>query len=198
VNPEFFPTPAQFRAWLKANHKRQQELWVGFYKKDSGLPSITWPESVDVALCYGWIDGIRKSLDEKSYMVRFTPRKERSKWSAVNLKRVRELIDSGLMHPAGLKAFTERKQASPGEYSYEQRNKIEFNSTQEKQFRANEKAWTFYQSQPNWYRKTSLWWIMSAKKQETRQKRLHQLIQSSEEGKTIAPLTRKSATDKRG
>jgi uncharacterized protein YdeI (YjbR/CyaY-like superfamily) len=198
VTPEFFATPAQFRAWLKANHTRRQELWVGFYKRETGLPSITWPESVDVALCYGWIDGIRKSIDEKSYMIRFTPRKERSKWSAVNLKRMRQLIDTGLMHPAGLKAFTERKQEAPGEYSYEQRNKIEFDPIQEKLFRANDKAWNFYQSQPNWYRKTSLWWVVSAKKEETRQRRLTQLIQSSEQGKTIAPLTRKSVPDKRG
>ncbi len=196
--PEFFARPAHFRAWLKANHKRRQELWVGFYKRNSGLASITWPESVDVALCYGWIDGVRKSLDEKSYMIRFSPRKERSKWSAINLKRVRELIDSGLMHPAGLKAFTERKQELPGEYSYEQRNEIEFDATQEELFRANEKAWTFFQSQPNWYRKTSLWWVMSAKKEETRRRRLNQLIQNSEQAKTIAPLTRKSPADKRG
>jgi uncharacterized protein YdeI (YjbR/CyaY-like superfamily) len=196
-NPEFFATAAEFRAWLKSNRHRRQELWVGFYKRETGLPSITWTESVDAALCYGWIDGIRKSIDQKSYMIRFTPRKERSKWSAVNLRRVRELIDAGLMHPAGLKAFTERKQAVPGEYSYEQRNKIEFDATQEALFRANEKAWTFYQSQPNWYRKTSLWWVVSAKKEETRQRRLIQLIQSSEQGKTIAPLTRKSVADKR-
>ncbi len=171
---------------------------MGFYKRETGLPSITWPESVDVALCYGWIDGIRKSLDDKSYMIRFTPRKERSKWSAVNLKRVRELIDSGLMHPAGLKAFTERKQDLPGDYSYEQRNEIELDAAQEKLFRANQRAWIFYQSQPNWYRKTSLWWVVSAKKEETRRRRLNQLIENSEQGKTIAQLTRKSAADKRG
>jgi uncharacterized protein YdeI (YjbR/CyaY-like superfamily) len=197
ITPEFFATPAHFRAWFKANHSRQQELWVGFYKRDSGLPSITWPESVDVALCYGWIDGIRKSLDEKSYMIRFTPRKERSKWSAINRKRVRELIDSGLMHPAGLKAFTERKPESAGEYSYEQRNRIELDAKQERLFRANQKAWAFYQGQPNWYRKTSLWWVASAKKEETRQRRLRQLIESSEQEKTILPLTRKSSAEKR-
>jgi uncharacterized protein YdeI (YjbR/CyaY-like superfamily) len=198
ITPEFFATPARLRAWFKTNHSRQEELWVGFYKKDSGLPSITWPESVDVALCYGWIDGIRKSLDEKSYMIRFTPRKERSKWSAVNRERVRELIDSGLMHPAGLKAFTERKQEAAGNYSYEQRNEIELDPTQEALFRGNQKAWAFYQSQPNWYRRTSLWWVVSAKKEETRQRRLNQLIESSGQGKTIAPLTRKSPTEKRG
>ena len=197
ITPEFFATPANLRAWFKANHSRCQELWVGFYKRDSRLPSITWPESVDVALCYGWIDGIRKSLDEKSYMIRFTPRKERSKWSSVNRKRVRQLIDSGLMHPAGLKAFTERKQESADNYSYEQRNQIELDAKQEELFRANQKAWDFYQAQPNWYRKTSLWWVVSAKKEETRQRRLNQLIETSEQGRTIAPLTRKSPGENR-
>ena len=176
---------------------RRQDLWVGFYKRDSGLSSITWPESVDVALYYGWIDGIRKSLDEKSYMIRFTPRKERSRWRAVNRKRVRELIDSGLMHPAGLKAFTERKQETAGNYSYEQRNEIELDAKQEELFRANQKAWVLLSKPAELVSENVSLVGRKRKKEETRQRRLKQLIESSEQGKTVAPLTRKSSAENR-
>src|SRR3954449_280063 len=118
----FFRSPEEFRTWLSKNHDSQTELWVGYYRKDSGLPSITWPESVDEALCFGWIDGIRKSLDEYSYTIRFTPRRPRSVWSSVNIKRAQALIDQGLMQPAGLKAFEARIENKSGIYSYEQRS----------------------------------------------------------------------------
>jgi len=121
LEPTFFPSPADFRTWLEANHDKAQELWVGYYKKRTSKPSITWSESVDQALCFGWIDGIRKSIDADSYMIRFTPRKPDSTWSAVNIKKVQELTEQGLMRPAGIKAFENRKEAKSGIYSYEQR-----------------------------------------------------------------------------
>ncbi len=190
MKPRFFATPDKFRSWLEANHDQEIELWVGFHKRDSGVPSITWPESVDAALCFGWIDGVRKSLDETKYMIRFTPRKGRSKWSAVNLRRVEKLESLGLMHPAGLKVLAERVVVKPAGYAYEQRHEITLDPAQEKLFRANEKAWEFFQKQANWYRKTSLWWVVSAKKEETRLKRLEQLIDDSGQGKHIAQLNR--------
>ena len=119
MRPPFFATPAQFRAWLEAHHATSQELWVGFYKKSSGRPSVTWPEAVDEALCFGWIDGVRKGIDEISYTNRFTPRRPRSTWSAVNVRRVEELTRLGRMHPAGLKAFAARVQDRSGVYAYE-------------------------------------------------------------------------------
>lgn len=185
----FFKTPAEFRKWLERNHDRVQELWVGYYKKGSGKPSITWPESVDQALCFGWIDGIRKSIDETSYRIRFTPRKPRSTWSAVNINRVQELIKADLMQPSGLKAFEGRKEARSAIYAYEQRaQKLE--GEYEKRLKANKKAWKFFQSQPPWYQMTVTWWIVSAKKEETRLKRLDQLIADSAQGRTIRQLTR--------
>src|SRR5262245_51313572 len=119
MEPTFFPTPADFRAWLEANHETQRELLVGFYKTSTGKPSITWPESVDQALCFGWIDGIRKRIDDESYSIRFTPRKPDSNWSAVNIAKVKELTEQGLMRAAGIKVFENRKEEKSGVYSYE-------------------------------------------------------------------------------
>ena len=188
--PKYFATAAKFRAWLKAHHDRERELWVGFCKRDSGLPSLTWPESVDEALCYGWIDGVRKSVDDARYKIRFTPRKPSSKWSAINSRRAQELAERGLMHPAGLKAFAARAEKRSGVYAYEQRDLIELDPGQEALFRKSRSGWRFFQAQPRWYRKTALWWIVSAKRDETRAKRLAQLIEDSEQGRTIRPLTR--------
>lgn len=190
MKPTFFATQSEFRAWLKKNHKKAQEVLVGFYKKDSSKPSITWPQSVDEALCFGWIDGIRKSINEESYSIRFTPRKPRSTWSAVNIKRVKELKALGLMQPAGLKAFEERADERSAIYSYEQRHSGKLNSAFEKQFRANIKAWEFFQNQPPSYRKAAIWWVISAKKEETQQKRLNTLIEDSQNERAIKPLTR--------
>src|SRR5713226_2908948 len=139
--PTFFPKPADFRDWFEAHHGKFRELIVGFYKKDSGKPSITWPESVQVALCFGWIDGVRKSLDETSYMIRFTPRKLTSTWSSINIKFVQELTKKGLMHPAGLRAFAARSAKRSGIYAYEQRKSAKLSREQAKQFRENKTAW---------------------------------------------------------
>lgn len=184
----FFATPADFRKWLEKNHDKSSEQWVGFYKKDSGKPSITWPESVDAALCFGWIDGLRKSIDEVSYKIRFTPRRRNSNWSAVNIKRVKELTKIGLMCAAGLKAFQERKDEKSAIYSYEQRYNIQLTPEFEKQLRADKKAWDFFQKQPRWYRQTWIYRIMSAKQEQTKARRLAILIRQSQNG--IGPLTR--------
>jgi uncharacterized protein YdeI (YjbR/CyaY-like superfamily) len=186
----FFPTPADFRAWLEQHHDSADELWVGFYKKGTGKPSITWPESVDEALCVGWIDGQRKSIDEASYAIRFTPRRPRSIWSAVNIKRAEELVRTGRMRAAGLKAFEQRADDRSRVYSYEQRQAAKLDAAADRLFRANEKAWEFFQAQPPWYRRTAVWWIVSAKKEATRRKRLAALIADSEQGRTVGPLTR--------
>jgi uncharacterized protein YdeI (YjbR/CyaY-like superfamily) len=190
ANPTFFPTPADFRAWLDVHHETERELWVGYYKKDSGRPSLTWPESVDEALCYGWIDGLRKSIDATSYMIRFTPRTPRSTWSAVNISRVAELTQPGRMQPAGLKSFAERAEDRSGIYSYENRKQAQLAQADEQRFRANTAAWDFFQAQPPGYRSTAVWWIVSAKKDETRQSRLDRLIDDSAHGRTLRELTR--------
>ena len=189
MKPTFFATPAAMRAWLKAHHAADTEVLVGFYKKGSGKPSITWPESVDEALCVGWIDGIRRRVDEESYTIRFTPRKAGSIWSAVNIKRVEALQAAGLMQPAGLAAFAKRKEARSAVYAYEQRGQA-LSAEYEERLKANHRAWEFFEAQPAWYRRTATWWVISAKREATRQKRLAQLIDDSAQGKTIRPLTR--------
>jgi uncharacterized protein YdeI (YjbR/CyaY-like superfamily) len=190
--PQFFPTLADWHDWLKENHAHEQELWVGFYKRDSGRPSITWPESVDGALCFGWIDGVRKSIDAVSYKIRFTPRQPRSNWSAINIKRVTDLSTMGLMHSAGLAAYEKRQPERSAIYAYEQRKTAKLPAEYEKRFREREKAWKFFQSQPPWYRRTSIYRVISAKKEETKLKRLDALIDDSEHQRTIAQLTRPS------
>ena len=186
----FFDSAAELHSWLREHHDKAQELWVGFYKKGSGKSSLTYPEAVDAALCFGWIDGIRKSVDDVSYANRFTPRKPRSNWSAVNIKRVGELSELGLMQPPGLEAFNKRTDDKSQVYSYEQRDKAAFDAAQEEQFRANEPAWTFFQSQPPGYRRTATWWVLSAKQDATRQKRLETLIDVSEKGKRLPQFDR--------
>jgi uncharacterized protein YdeI (YjbR/CyaY-like superfamily) len=183
LKPVFFAEPSEFRAWLEKHHGREQELFVGFYKKGTGRPSITWPEAVDEALCFGWIDGVRKSLGEDSYRIRFTPRKPGSTWSAVNVGRVEELTRLGRMRPAGLAAFEKRTEAKTGTYAYEQKEDAALEKAEEKQFRANKPAWEFFQSQPPWYRRTAIWRVVSAKKEETRKSRLAKLIEESAQGR---------------
>jgi uncharacterized protein YdeI (YjbR/CyaY-like superfamily) len=185
VNPRFFPTPLAFRKWLAANHAKAKELWVGFYKKDSGKPSITWPESVDEALCFGWIDGIRKTIDEESYKIRFTPRKPGSVWSAVNIRNVERLIKEKRMRAAGLKAYEAKKEYRSGIYAYEQRP-AELVEPYATKFKRNKKAWEFFQAQPPYYRKTMNWFIVSAKQEETRLKRLDILIEACANGKRLS------------
>src|SRR5205085_2070698 len=149
----FFAQPAAFRAWLEKHHQIKREQWVGFHRKASGRPSITWPEAVDEALCFGWIDGIRRSLGDESYTIRFTPRKARSTWSAVNIRRVRELAAEGRMQPAGLKAFEARSEDRSAIYAYEQREAASLSPEQERELRADPKAWEFFQSRPPSYRR---------------------------------------------
>lgn len=192
TNVIFFATAADFRAWLEANHATAGELWVGYYKKGSGRPSISWPEAVDQALCYGWIDGIRKSLDENSYTNRFTPRRKGSNWSAVNIRRAHELIAQGLMQPAGLAAFEARDAARDEQYSYERRMAA-LGEDYEATFRADAAAWAYWEAQPAHYRRGALHWVTSAKREETRRKRLATLIEDSAAGRWIALYRRAEA-----
>ena len=188
--PKFFATPAAFRAWLDAHHETEKELLVGFYKQNSGRASITWPESVDEALCFGWIDGVRHSLGSDAYTIRFTPRKPTSIWSAINVDKVAQLKKRGKMRPAGLRAFALRTAERTGIYSFERNEAAKLTPSQAKALRANRKAQAFLDAQPPWYRRTAIHWVISAKREETRERRLEQLIADSAAGKTIAPLTR--------
>ena len=190
MKPRFFRTPADFRKWLEKNHSTADELLVGFYKKDSGKPSITWPESVDEALCFGWIDGIRRRVDDESYTIRFTPRRRGSNWSSVNIKRVGELTKQKLMWPAGLLAFQARKENKSGIYAYEQRTET-LAEPYAARFKKHKAAWKFFQEQPPSYRRVTGWWIVSAKKEETRLKRLERLMEFSAKGEWIPEYIRK-------
>ncbi len=189
--PTFFPTPADFRAWLVAHHMERPELLVGLHKVGSGVPSITWPESIDEALCVGWIDGVRHSLGPTSYTIRFTPRKPTSNWSAVNIRRVAALTAEGRMLPAGLAAFQDRVEARSGVYAYEQREGATLSPEQEATLQANAAAWGYFQAQPPWYRRTASYWVVSAMRPETRQKRLDTLIADSAAGRPITALARR-------
>lgn len=188
MQPRFFPTPADFRRWLEQNHTSETELWVGFYKKSTGKPSITWPEAVDQALCFGWIDGVRKTIDAESYTNRFTPRRRGSNWSLVNIRKANELIESGLMQPAGKRAFEARDPAKSGVYLFEQKTAT-LPPAETKRFKANKRAWQFFESQPPGYRKLTIRWILNAKQEATREHRLATLIKDSAAGRRIAPLT---------
>ena len=188
--PTFFATPDELRAWLAEYHEARDELWVGFHKKATGRPSVTWPQAVDQALCFGWIDGVRKSLGDESYKIRFTPRKSRSTWSAINVRRYGELLAEGLVAPAGVAAFERRAEDRTAIYSYENRDKAVFEDEQEARFRADAAAWEWFQAQPPSYRRTATYWVVSAKRPETRERRLTRLIEDSAAGRTIPPLTR--------
>lgn len=190
MKPRFFPNPAAFRAWLETHHASAGELLVGFYKKGSGRPSITWPESVDEALCFGWIDGIRRSIDEASYSIRFTPRKAGSTWSSVNIARAEALIAQGRLRPAGLAAYAVRKENRSGVYSYEQRS-VELPPPYDRLLKRDRAAWDFFRAQPASYRKVAFWWIVSAKREETRLKRLETLAAHSARGERLPQLTSK-------
>jgi uncharacterized protein YdeI (YjbR/CyaY-like superfamily) len=198
MKARFFPTPAKWRRWLEAHHASHAELWVGFYKRDSGRPSISWPESVDQALCFGWIDGVRKRLDAESYAIRFTPRRPGSVWSDVNTRRAKQLISAGLMHGTGLAAFRRREQGKAGVYSFEQRKNPKLAPALLRRFKAAVKAWKFFQGQPAWYQRTATWWVVSARKDETRLRRLETLIADCRAGRSIKPLQRKGEGDPPG
>lgn len=179
MTPTFFSSPSEFRKWLDKNHKTETELIVGYYKVGTKKPSMTWSESVDQALCYGWIDGVRRSVDAESYCIRFTPRKPKSIWSAININKVEELTKQGLMKPAGIASFEKRTENNSRIYSHETERK-QFSATFEKQFKANKKAWQFFTSQAPSYQKVATHIVMTAKQEATKLKRLKELIEASE------------------
>lgn len=189
--PTYFASPDEFRSWLEQHHKSTNELWVGFWKSGSGKPSMTWPESVDEALCFGWIDALRRSLGKDSYMIRFFPRKIDSAWSAVNLRKVEELIDSGRMRPEGLAVYEGRKVGKRHGYTYSGPDyELELGPEEEGQMRAAPGAWEFFESQPPSYRKQASRWVMSAVRPETRKARLMTLLEDSAAGRRIAIVSK--------
>jgi uncharacterized protein YdeI (YjbR/CyaY-like superfamily) len=184
-SPIFFAKPDNFRVWLERHHETKREQWVGFHRKASRRPSITWPEAVDEALCFGWIDGLRKTIDAESYKIRFTPRRPTSNWSAINLRRMKELVREGRVRPAGIKAFQKRVPERSGIYSYENRKSATLSAAARKQFLADTVAWKFFQQQPASYRQTTIWWVASAKRPQTQQDRLRKLIAFSKTGRRL-------------
>ena len=178
MKPVFFKTPAEFRAWLKKNHKSAKELIVGYYKKASGKPTLTWQESVDEALCFGWIDGIRRSHGDEAYNIRFTPRRKGSNWSAININRVAALTKEKRMHPAGLAAFALRTETKSRVYTYEQKDIPRFEPKLEKLFKANQDAWAFFQTLAPYYRRGETRWVNSAKQEATKLRRLEKVIEA--------------------
>jgi uncharacterized protein YdeI (YjbR/CyaY-like superfamily) len=192
MEPIYFATAADFRGWLEAHHESETELLVGFYKKASGVPSITWPEAVDEALCFGWIDSVRRTVDEDRYANRFTPRKRGSTWSAVNVRKVAALTKAGRMRPAGLRAYEARSESKTGVYSFEQYQNPKFTRDQQRRFRAEPEAWAFFSSTPPSYRRAATWWVISAKQEVTRDRRLTQLIEDSRAGRRIKQLAQPS------
>jgi uncharacterized protein YdeI (YjbR/CyaY-like superfamily) len=194
MKPRFFRTAAEFRTWLEKNHARVDELTLGFYKQTSARTGISYKEAVDEALCFGWIDGVRRTLDGERYTGRFTPRRPRSNWSRVNIKRVAELEAAGRMAAPGREAFARLDPRRTGVYSFEaQRERAQLGPDLEARFRANARAWAFFESRPPWYQRTSIWWIAAAKKEETRLRRLAVLIECSARGEPIPGLDRRPA-----
>jgi len=189
VEPVFFASAAQFREWLDGHHARQREVLVGFHKKGTGKPSLTWSEAVDQALCYGWIDAVRRSHGPDAYTIRFTPRKPTSTWSNINVAKVKELTDKGLMRPPGLAAFERRNPDRTGIYSFEGHGGG-LGAEYESEFRSHAHAWAWFERQPPGYRRTAAHWVRSAKKEETRRSRLAALIADSQAGRKVKPLRR--------
>ncbi|MEY4580478.1 MAG: hypothetical protein RL701_5181 [Pseudomonadota bacterium] len=187
--PKFFATAAAFRSWLVGHHASTPELLVGFYKRDSGKPSMTWSESVDEALCFGWIDGVRRSLGEEAYTIRFTPRKTSSIWSAINVAKIAALTAAGKMQPGGVRAFEARKAHKTGVYSFERKTAALFTPEQAAQLADNPKAAAFFAAQAPWYQRVATHWIISAKREETRERRLQLLIADSAQGKRLGQFT---------
>jgi uncharacterized protein YdeI (YjbR/CyaY-like superfamily) len=191
MKPKFFTTVDKLRDWYLKNHMKKDEILIGFYKVNSGKKSILYQDAIDEALAFGWIDGIRKGIDEISYNTRFTPRRKNSIWSQINIKRIAHLKKSGRMHPAGLEVFNNRNPERTNLYSFEQKD-LQLRTDYEQEFRANKKAWDFFQSKPPSYRKPSIHWVISAKQEETRLRRLRKLIHDSECETTLPHLTRKT------
>jgi uncharacterized protein YdeI (YjbR/CyaY-like superfamily) len=190
MEPIFFENPAELRAWLEKNHETEPELIVGVHRKATGKPSVTWPQIVDEALCFGWIDGIRRGIDDESWSIRLTPRKPTSNWSSVNVRRVAELEKEGRMTAAGRAAFEKRREDRSGIYSYERRKEAKLDPEQEREFKGNAEAYEFFASQPRGYRRTAIHWVVSAKREETRRRRLATLIEDSASGRRLRHLTR--------
>ena len=189
MKPIFFTSSTQLRQWFEENADTAQEVWVGYYKKGVAKPCITWSKSVDEALCISWIDGIRQSIDQVSYANRFTPRKPKSNWSAVNIQKVEALTKMGRMKPAGLAAFNQRTDQNSRVYSFEQKM-VQLEEPQLKKFQENERAWTYFKQQAASYQKQAIWWVVSAKQEETRLRRLEQLINDSEQGQRLSQFRR--------
>jgi uncharacterized protein YdeI (YjbR/CyaY-like superfamily) len=192
MKARYFRSAAEFRQWLEANHGTATEIWLGFYKKGSGRRGITSAEALDEALCFGWIDGVRHGVDAERYANRYSPRTPTSYWSEINTKRGLELIEEGRMRPAGLAAFERRDVARTKAYSFEQKTAA-LSPEQERAFRRNRSAWRFWEAQPSGYRRTASWWVISAKREDTRARRLSALIEHSARGERIPLLTPPSA-----
>ncbi len=190
MKPLFFATAEEFGAWLEEHHETETELMVGFYKKGSGKPSLTWAEAVEQALRFGWIDSVRRSLDDASYTNRFTPRKPRSNWSLINVAKVEELKRRGLMAPAGLRAYEARTPERTGVYSSERKQPAELPPEFERRLRSNRSAWRWFEARPPSYRRSAIHWVTSAKREETRLRRLGQLIECAADGRPVPPLAR--------
>jgi uncharacterized protein YdeI (YjbR/CyaY-like superfamily) len=188
ARPIYFASAAEFRAWLAKHHAKSDELLVGFHKRATGAPSMTWPESVEEALCFGWIDGKRQRVDDDRYTIRFTPRRSSANWSAINIAKAKQLIADGRMQPAGRAAFEARSEEKSRVYSYERAKAATLSTADEKLFRANAKAWKYFEAQPPHYRRNTYHWVISAKREETRARRLQTLITDSAAGVWIAPL----------
>jgi uncharacterized protein YdeI (YjbR/CyaY-like superfamily) len=189
MEARFFASPEEWHAWLEEHHDTEAEVLVGYWKRGTGRPSLTWPESVDEALCFGWIDGVRRRIDDERYCIRFTPRRPRSRWSDVNVARVAELEREGRMRPAGRAAFAARTEE--GTYSYErQQREAALDEARERRLRADAAAWAYLSAQPPGYRRAVVHWVMSAKREETRDRRLAQLIECSAQGRPVPPLRR--------
>jgi uncharacterized protein YdeI (YjbR/CyaY-like superfamily) len=197
-DPVFFASPAKFRTWLTKHHGTEEVLWVGYHKVATGRPSLTWAQSVDEALCFGWIDGRRMRIDADRYKIRFTPRKSTSNWSAVNVRRFQELLREGLVAPAGVRAFERRSAKRTGVYAYENRARAKFTAAQGRAFRRNPKGWTFFQAQPPSYRSLATWWVNSAKKEETRANRFARLLTASARGRRLGGWERAATRAAKG
>jgi uncharacterized protein YdeI (YjbR/CyaY-like superfamily) len=185
----YFESPRELRDWFDANHETADELWLGYWKKATGRPTVSWSDAVDEALCVGWIDSIRYSVDAERSRQRFTPRRRGSNWSAINVAKIGQLTKEGRMRPAGLRAFEERAPERTGVYSYENRHQARLTDEEEARFRADEQAWAWFQARPPSYRTGAVWWIVSAKRPETRERRLAELIEESAKGRMPRPLT---------
>ncbi|TMD16804.1 MAG: bacteriocin-protection protein [Chloroflexi bacterium] len=190
-NVAFFETAADLRAWFEKNHDTASELWLGYHRKRTGRPSVTWPEVVDQELCFGWIDSVRYSLGDDRSAQRITPRRKGSVWSAINITRFQELERLGLVHPSGRAAFEKRDEARSRIYSYENRSRG-LDGAHEAEFRKHESAWKFFEAQAPSYRTTAAYWVMSAKREETQKRRLEKLIEHSKKGVRIPPFGRPS------